>query len=96
MTQTAAIAKALLEGERLSIMDGFRKFGCTNIPREVSRSIEQKFEVELNREPVTFKSKYGRVGEYFRYSLDPNRKVNRDGVKAMKEYVKSQIDNNKK
>ena len=95
MTQTAAIAKALLDGEKLSIMDGFKKFQCSNIPREVSRSIETKFRVVLDREPVKFTSKYGRKGEYYRYSL-PGSKKNKEGIKAMKEYVKSQIDNNKK
>jgi len=35
MTQLASICKALLDGEVLSIMTGFKDFGCTNLPREI-------------------------------------------------------------
>jgi hypothetical protein len=41
MTQRAALCQALLNGEKLSIMDGFKKFGITNLPREISRGVEK-------------------------------------------------------
>lgn len=89
MTQVAAIAKALLDGEVISIMTGFRDFGCTNIPREISRSIEKKFDVDIDKTPTPFKSKLNptRSGVYYRYRL-PKIKTNREGIKAMKKYVK--------
>lgn len=89
MTQLASIAKALLDGEVISIMTGFRDFGCTNIPREISRSIVRKFEVVVDKTPTKFRSKRNpsRTGIYYRYRL-PKIKMNREGIKAMKKYVK--------
>jgi hypothetical protein len=90
MTQTAAIAMALLKGDVLSIMNGFQLFSCTNLPRELSRSIEKKFGVEIARDKVVFKSKYGQPGFYYRYRLNKNES-NGPGIERMKEYIKSQL-----
>lgn len=89
MTQIAHICKHLLEGNVLSIMDGFKLFGCTNIPRELSRSVEQKFGVQISRTPKKFKSRYGHVGEYYQYRLNKTE-YNKEGIKAMKQYLRSQ------
>lgn len=86
MTQTAAIANALLNGEVLSIMNGFRLFSCTNLPREISRSIEQKFGVQVSRARVEFTSKYGQKGTYFRYRLNKTD-YNMNGIIKMMRYV---------
>lgn len=86
MTQVAAIAESLLKGEVLSIMDGFKKFACTNLPRELSRSIEQKFGVELTKTPTKFKSVYGHKGEYYKYRL-PTTTQNLTGIQLMRNYV---------
>lgn len=86
MTQTAAIAKALLEGKTLSIMNGFQLFSCTNIPREISRSIEKKFGVEISRDNVEFVSKYGHPGVYCRYRLN-RTEHNVNGIIKMERYV---------
>lgn len=90
MTQKAAIGLALLKGEMLSIMNGFQLFHCTNIPREISRSIEQEFGIRVSREKVPFRSKYGQQGFYFRYRLNFTD-YNRKGIDKLKEYVKQQI-----
>lgn len=90
MTQIAAIATSLLKGEVLSIMDGYRLFACSNLPRELSRSIEQKFDVQISRERVKFKSKYGQPGSYLRYRLNKSQH-NLQGIQKMKEYVNSQL-----
>lgn len=89
MTQTAALAKALLNGEVISIMTGFRDFAITNVPREIGRSIERKFGVVVDKTPTPFKSKRNpsHTGVYYRYRL-PKIKINREGIKAMKKYVK--------
>ncbi len=89
MTQVAAICQSLLKGEVLSIMDGFKKFACTNLPRELSRSIEQKFGVVISKTPTEFTSKFGHKGTYYRYRLNKTE-YNQDGIKKMKEYVDSQ------
>ena len=86
MTQTAAIAKALLEGHVLSIMTGFKHFGCTNIPREISRGIEKRFGVVVSRDPVEFTSRYGHKGTYVRYRLNKT-KMNKAGIFLMRQYV---------
>lgn len=85
MTQTAAIANALLNGDTLSIMNGFRLFSCTNLPRELSRSIEKRFGVEISRDKVLFKSKYGHPGFYYRYRLNKTE-ANTPGIAKMMEY----------
>jgi hypothetical protein len=90
MTQTAAIAKALLEGKVLSIMNGFKLFSCTNIPREISRSIEKKFGVEVSRDKVEFVSKYKQPGVYFRYRLNRTEQ-NMNGIIKMERYVEEHM-----
>ena len=86
MTKTAAIAKALLKGEVVTIMDGFRRYGVTNIPREISRQIEQKFGVEISRDKVDFTLDCGLPGWYFRYRLN-HTEANLTGIEKMKDYI---------
>jgi len=90
MTQKAAICEALLKGEVLSVMTAFRQFGCTNISREVGRSIEREFGIIVSRMSKPFKSRYGHVGVYFEYRLNPLIKCNKEGIKKMRAYVDSQ------
>src|ERR1700753_1127781 len=84
--QKAHICKALLAGEVLSIMDGFKRFKVTNLPREVSRQIEQKFGVVVSRDRVEFFHDCGTPGFFVRYRL--NRiDANADGIALMESYV---------
>lgn len=91
MTQVAAICSALLDGQVLSIMSGYKLFACTNLPREISRSVEKKFEVVVSKERVEFVSKYGQSGFYFRYRLNTTD-YNKEGIEKMRKYVKEQSD----
>jgi len=89
MTQTAAICQALLDGRVLSIMTAFKDFNCTNLPRELSRSVEQKFGIKVSKEKKEFISKYGaRKGYYFRYRLN-HTDYNKEGIEKMRAYVKA-------
>ena len=88
MTQISAICKSLLSGETLSIMNGFKYFGCTNLPREISRGIEKPFQVIISRMKMDFTSKYGQSGYYYQYRLNPLIEGNAEGIKKMIEYVK--------
>lgn len=90
MTQTAAIALALLKGDVLSIMNGFQLFACTNLPRELSRSIEKKFGIQISKDKVVHKSKYGQPGFYYRYRLNKT-KANGPGIARMIHYCQIQI-----
>lgn len=85
MTQVAAIAQSLLRGEVLSIMTGFKLFACSNLPREISRSIEAKFGVEVSRTRKDFTSQYGQPGFYFEYRLN-RTEYNEKGIELMKAY----------
>lgn len=89
MTQIAAIATALLKGEVLTIMNGYAKFACTNLPRELSRSIEAKFNVVISRDKVNFTSQYGQPGFYYRYRLN-RTEMNEAGMQAMEKYIHQQ------
>jgi hypothetical protein len=99
MTQTAALAYALLKGDVVSIKTAFDQFGCSNAPREIGRSIERKFGVRVSRTKVNFKSRYGKAGVYYQYRLNQTE-YNKPGIEKMREYVreemKSQDDNTEK
>jgi hypothetical protein len=88
MTQLASICQSLLKGEILSIMNGFHNFGCTNLPREIGRGVERKFGALVQRQEVTFKSRYNHVGIYYEYKLDRKDPKNKEAIKKMKDYIK--------
>jgi hypothetical protein len=90
MTQKAAICKALLEGHTLSIMNGFKWFSCTNIPREIGRSVEREFDVKVKRTPKEGTSKYGQVCNWMEYRLEITD-YNIPGIAKMRDYVNSQM-----
>lgn len=90
MTQKAAIAAALLRGEVITIMDGFKNFGCTNIPREVSRSIEKDFEVTVSRVRKDYTSRWGQSACHYEYRLNRTEN-NLPGIEKMKAYVKQEL-----
>jgi len=85
------ICKSLLKGEVLSIMNAFKWFGCTNIAREVGRSIEREFGVRVSRVRKDFISRYGQAGFYYEYRLN-NSKANLEGISKMQSYV-SEMEN---
>ncbi len=86
MTQKAALCKALLNGQVLSIMTGFKLFSVTNVPREVSRQVEEPFEVQLERTKKDFTSKYGQSVYYYEYRL-LRTPENKPGIEKMIAYI---------
>lgn len=88
MNQKAAICKSLLKGEVLSIMNGFKWFGCTNIPREIGRSVEREFGVEVSRVQKDGESRYKQPVHYFEYRLN-RTEHNKPGIEKMEEYVRT-------
>lgn len=88
MNQKCAIIKSLLDGKVLSIMNGFHWFGCTNIPREIGRSVEREFNVEVSRINVEAKSRYGQSCNYTQYRLN-RTDYNAPGILLMEKYVES-------
>lgn len=87
MNATAALSKAFLAGRVLSIKTAFRDFGITNLPREVSRLIEKRFDVQIARVPRDGKTRYGIHCRWFEYRL-PKTPYNAAGIEKMREYVK--------
>lgn len=90
MTAKAALAKALLDGNVLTVMNCFKLIGLTNIAREIPRMIEQPFEVKVSRTPKTGTSRYGQSVSYTEYRLNFTD-YNEAGIRRMKEYVNNQM-----
>ena len=88
MNQKAAICKSLLKGEVLSIMNGFKWFGCTNIPREIGRSVEREFDVQVSRLQKKGISRYKQPTNYTEYRLN-RTDYNKEGIEKMEAYVRS-------
>lgn len=95
MTSKSALAQSLIEGKTVNIMTGFRLFGITNIPREISRSIERCFDVEVKRIPRKAVSRYGQPCIWMDYKLIKNER-NKEGIKRMKLYIKKSFTSNEK
>jgi hypothetical protein len=86
MTQIAAMAKSLLKGEVLSVMNCFRWFGVTNCAREIGRSIERKFDVQVSRVRKEGLSRYEQSVSYVEYRL-LRTEENKEGIKKMIAYI---------
>lgn len=87
MNQIAAMAKSLLKGEVLSVMNCFKWFGVTNCAREIGRSIERKFGVEVSRVTKESVSRYKQPVRYTEYRLN-RTEYNKDGIEKMEAYVR--------
>jgi hypothetical protein len=68
MTRKQALLTHLAEGGKLSIMNGYRYFGISNISREVRRLVEIPLGIELKREKKVGKTKYKSTCSWFEYS----------------------------
>ena len=86
MTRQQALISHLLTGGKLSIMNGYKLFGISNISREVRRLIEIPFNVILTRKEMKGKTKYGTACQWLEYQLT-NNKINAKGIKLMKQVL---------
>lgn len=93
MNAKAAICASLLRGEVISIKSAFNLFGVTNLPREISRQVEQVFNVQVSRVRREGKTKYGVPCTWFEYRLN-KAQHNKDGIEKMKEYVRKHVSQN--
>jgi len=89
-TKTAAISHALLQGEVITIMDGFKRFAVTNLPREIGRQIRDKFGVVVSSVRKDYVTPGGHSGYYFEYRLNKTP-MNKEGVKKMWDYVNDNL-----
>lgn len=89
-TKTAAISHAFLQGDVITIMDGFKRFAVTNLPRECGRAIERKFNVKISKVRKDFVSPNGHAGFYYEYKLN-KVDYNKIGIEAMWSYVSENL-----
>jgi hypothetical protein len=94
MTQIAALAKSLLSGEVISIKNAYFDYGISNIAREIGRSIERKFNVEVSRVKKEGISRYGQSIVWFEYRLNKTD-FNSKGIAEMSKYI-VEVSNNSK
>lgn len=87
MTAKAALIYHLLKGDVLTIGSGFLIIGLTNIPREISRSVEKEFKVRVSKNRVDSKNRYGYAISFFQYRLN-RTEYNAPGIEKMKAYVR--------
>lgn len=99
MTQKADLALWLLQGRKVSIMDGFKLFSITNVPREIGRSIERLdsggFGVTCERTKRVGVTRGGEPCHWMEYRL-LRTKENAEGIERMKKYIASQMKKNPK
>ena len=89
MTAKAALVYHLLKGDVLTIGSGFSIIGLTNIPREISRSVEQDFKVKVSKSRVDSKNRYGYPINFNEYRLN-RTEYNAPGIEKMKAYLRDQ------
>lgn len=95
MNQKAALIRALLAGEVVSIMTGFKMMGITNVPREIGRSIEREFDVIVSRTSKKGKTRYGGDCSFTEYRLNRSEH-NLSGIQKMIEYLQLHTAQNPK
>lgn len=83
-----ALAKALLAGEVLNCANIHRMVGYSNISREIIRSAEESFDIEVHRERKEGKSRYGCYRWWLNYELKHTER-NKKGILEMKKYIAS-------
>ena len=93
MNSKTALCQALINGEVINIRNIHQKTGFTNASREVGRNVERVedggFGVIVSRTNRNGKNRYGVHCKWTDYRLNQTP-YNRDGIKAMKKYIKEQ------
>lgn len=94
MTQIAALCKALLSGEVVSIKNAYFDYGISNIAREIGRSIERKFNVQVSKVRKEGISRYGQRITWKEYRLN-RTDFNQKGITDMAIYIQENGGNPK-
>ncbi|PWT75794.1 MAG: hypothetical protein C5B59_08040 [Bacteroidetes bacterium] len=91
MNQKAALCLALLRGDKLSILTGFKELGITNIPREIGRSVERAFKVRCEKTKMEGKTRWNTPTHWFVYQLK-HTEQNSEGIELMRQYVRDHVE----
>lgn len=63
-----AILAALIAGEKITVMEGAKKFGTNRVPNRCLE-FEEKYGITLNRKWVIGKNRYGKPTKCYAYSM---------------------------
>jgi len=91
-TAKGALIFALLEGRVLNVKNCFELIGLTNCSREISRMVEQDFEVEVSRTHMKGESRYGQSVTWTNFRLNKSEH-NKEGIQKMWAYVDEHMMN---
>lgn len=89
MNSKTALCQALINGEVINIRNIHNRTGYTNSGREISRQIEKPFGVIVSRTRKEGKNRWKVYCTWTNYRLNQTP-YNRDGIRAMKKYIKEQ------
>jgi len=95
MTAKWALCVSLLSGNVLDINKVWRETGLTNISREIGRSIERDFGVEVSKIRKDGLSRWGMPVFWFQYRLN-RTEHNKEGIRKMLDYVLKNMPTNPK
>ena len=91
MTAKCALIKSLLDGKVLNVWNCMALIGLSNCSREISRIIEQPFEVRIDRTPRKGVSRFGVPITWNDYKLNKTLPQNLEGIAKMREYLAEHI-----
>lgn len=90
MTAKVALCLALLEGCVWNVKNVFETIGLTNASREISRMVEQVFDVEVSRTPRKGKNRYGGEVTWVDFRLNKSDR-NKPGIARVVDYCQKHI-----
>ena len=95
MTAKCALCVSLLSGRVLDINNVWKEIGLTNAPREIGRSIERYFGVEVSKIRKEGLSRWDMPVFWFQYRLN-RTEHNKEGIRKMLDYVRKNMPTNPK
>lgn len=93
MNKKTALAKSLLKGDIITVSNSIALTGYSNPAREIPREIEKPFNILISRVKRETKDQFGNYAMYYEYRLNKSMKCNKDGIKAMLQYIERNTSN---
>lgn len=91
MNKKTALCLSLLKGDVINVANSIRLTGLSNPAREIPRSVEEPFKIQVSRSKVETKDQFGNYATYHNYRLNHTR-YNAKGIAEMKNYCKEQLN----
>lgn len=90
MNKKTALCLSLLRGDVINVANSIRLTGLSNPAREIPRSVEEPFKIQVSRSKVETKDQFGNYATYHNYRLNHTR-YNAKGIAEMQKYCKEQL-----